>query len=77
MFGLVVLVAAGALASTDSEVGVVQDGHGCEQKLNQWCPLWKTESKERCVACCVANLSKLEPNCNLSKALGKCGTNPG
>ena len=73
--------AARAMGSGDAAVEMVQevgDGHGCEQKLNQWCPGWKTESKDLCVACCKANLAKLEPNCNLAKAEGKCGgTGPG
>eukprot|EP00040_Diaphanoeca_grandis_P017505 m.91438 g.91438 ORF g.91438 m.91438 type:complete len:619 (+) comp26469_c0_seq1:28-1884(+) len=54
----------------------VSDGHGCEKKLDQYCPGWDKESKITCRACVLKNLHSLEPNCTLETAQNKCGQHP-
>ena len=50
---------------------------GCEKKLDQVCPGWRSESHVLCVACIDAQWSALEANCKTkAKAYGKCGKTP-
>jgi hypothetical protein len=43
--------------------------------MNEVCPGWESEEAAACLACVKANITKLEPNCTLQRAEGKC-TNP-
>ena len=66
----------GGTISTGTGIMGAGVGTGCEKRLKEYCPQWKSQSVAACLKCVQAHMRQLKPNCTRAKAEKKCHEGP-